>query len=202
MGYAAAWRLTLRANDFMSLSPQVSEDHRTFMLAKPIPKEWAAPPVSIFGRSKKLADFTKWMVSAVVISEKARRVLEPMIADHVQLLPFHRLRGKLYFAVNVLTALDNLLDDSKSRFNRFQDGRAWSVPTAVFRDDVVVPPVFKLRESSNVLSEIWVSSAFAALAIDSGLTGAQFLSPDTDPIKYSIDLGSADDFVGGSGRDA
>jgi hypothetical protein len=64
---------------------------------------WEVPPVSVHGKSYKAADFVGWMLTAPVVSERARDALSDLCGRLVEFLPFHAIRGEPYFALNVLS---------------------------------------------------------------------------------------------------
>ncbi len=64
------------------------QDH---FLAKPLADQWKPPPMRIQNKSRPVRDFVSWMMSAPVISERARGALE-----HLFFLPLIELRRKLY----------------------------------------------------------------------------------------------------------
>lgn len=84
----------------------IPEDLRYFknhFVCQNMEDNWEIPPVKMVGVSGKAPDFVSWMGCAPVISEKATDLLYPICQDLVEFLPFHQIREKKYFAVNVLS---------------------------------------------------------------------------------------------------
>ena len=94
------------------LSPQstrrysfIPDDLRYFnshFICKPMTSFWVLPPVTPYGTSYKAADFVVWMLVAPVVSQKAKDALGEICLGLVEFLPFYPIKGKPYFAVNVL----------------------------------------------------------------------------------------------------
>ena len=63
---------------------------------------WKLPPASAHGRSYKAADFVVWMLSAPVVSKRAKDVIGDLCGELLEFLPFHSIKGAPYFAINVL----------------------------------------------------------------------------------------------------
>ena len=63
---------------------------------------WCMPPAELLAKSYKAPDFVGWMVTAPVMSLRAKDVLCGLCEGLVEFLPFHPIKGKLYFALNVL----------------------------------------------------------------------------------------------------
>jgi hypothetical protein len=130
------------------------------------------------------------MMSVPVVSERAKEVLAPLVAQSVQFVPFHELRNRAYFAFNVLDVRNGLLDESRSGINRFSTGDIMSVDRVVFRSPLPLdlPPVFKLGESQG---EIIVTSQLAQVVAKHQLTGVQFCDPEQDASRVALGRESA-----------
>ncbi len=120
------------------------------------------------GRSKPAGDFVSWMAMAPVVSERARDLIEDLAGPDVEFLPFHRLKRRPYFAMNVLRCED-YLDMKKSDFTEFQERFIFgpSLPKPP-------PPIFKCPERWG---EIFVSSEFAEMMVTNRLRGAELADP-------------------------
>lgn len=84
----------------------IPDDLRYFkkhFICEPLSSDWEVPPVRILGKSYAAADFVSWMACAPVISENAKCSLEEICSGLVEFLPFHAIKGKPYFAMNVLS---------------------------------------------------------------------------------------------------
>ena len=200
MSEHAAWRLLPASNSFLSLIPHDLSYFRDHFDGAAIATPWTPPPVEIAGWSKPVPDFVGWMLCAPVISESARDVLESLIGPHVQLLPFHQLRNKRFYAVNVLTLLEDALDPIKSTFRRFSDRTIYEVDRAIFRATSSLPAIFKLGRMGG--GGVWVTTDFADTAYQHGLTGARFLAPTQDPLNSALGVGHVDEYPGRRTYDA
>jgi hypothetical protein len=63
---------------------------------------WELPSVTLDGTSYKATDFVSWMLRAPVVSEKAKNAMAGICEGLVEFLPFHPVKGRAYWAVNVL----------------------------------------------------------------------------------------------------
>ena len=137
--------------------------------AMPMPDDWELPPLKIIGKTKKLGDSVGWTLGAPVISDRARKIFEPIVGDSVQFVRFHDLHGKPYFGMNVLRVEAKFLDTERSRCDRQPNGEIAYCSRYVFRSDLPdeLPPVFKISSGSDV----FVTSQFAREVTKHGLTG-------------------------------
>jgi len=176
--------LRIGGTRFLGLIPhELSYFNRNFV-GQPLDTPWVAPPIKLSGKSKKLPDFVCWMMSAPVVSERAKSSLEPLIAPCVQFLPFHSIRNKPYYAVNILAIQHGLLDQSRSTFSRFEDGTIHCIDRALFHPaPKELPPIFFLGEGTG---NVWVTDSFAESVVERQLTGVQFLAPDQDPFMVVL----------------
>jgi hypothetical protein len=137
------------------------------------------------------------MKTAPIVSERALRVLLPLLEGAAQVLPFHSLRNKPYYAINVLAVQHGLLDLERSELLRLDDEneRIVIVHRTVFRKPLPpkLPAIFKLEES---LSEIYVTETFARVVADNQLTGIRFLSPEQDTFQLLFGKEPLDAFPG------
>jgi hypothetical protein len=142
---------------------------------------WEPPDIRIQGKSKRLRDFVCWMMSVPVLSKKAVEVLEPLIGQHCEILPLIELRGKPFYALNVLTTVD-CLDKAGSDilYSPNDPVRILSIGPYKF-DEKKIPddiPIFKLPEYT---ATVFVTRAFIDAVIDNGLCGASFHDPAANP---------------------
>ena len=65
------WIFKAQANYTLVLETDIEyfQDH---FLAKPLADQWKPPPMRIQNKSRPVRDFVSWMMSAPVISERAR----------------------------------------------------------------------------------------------------------------------------------
>lgn len=152
--------------------------------------DWTLPPLSLSGKSKKLPDFVGWMRCAPVVSEKAMRALAPDLNEFVQFLPFHEIKGKKFYAMNVLHVENDLLDLNKSEilFGSDELKRVLSLDRVTFASPLPgnLPPIFKVSVRGQVLGDIFVTRTFADLAIEHKLTGIALADPYQNPLKMVL----------------
>jgi hypothetical protein len=180
------WKLVGGGNRYIGLIPHELAYFQTHFIGRPMPIDWVPPPVTISGKSKKLSDFVIWMLTAPVVSEKARIALESAFNDYVQFLPFHHIKDKPYFVMNVTCLVENLLDVSSSDISYGSDGkRILNINRAVFKQPLPeqLPPIFKLAIDPT---DIFVTQAFADLAIKYKLTGLSLSEPGVDGLKLIL----------------
>lgn len=82
------WRLHTKSNKYFSLIPHDLNYFRDHFNGSRMRDEWSAPPITIAGKSKKMADFVGWMICAPVMSERARAALEPILGTCVRFSHF------------------------------------------------------------------------------------------------------------------
>jgi hypothetical protein len=124
------------------------------------------------------------MLSAPVITSRARLALEPIIGPHVEILPLLKVHGTELWAVNVITLLD-CLDESGSEVLYSPDDprRVVNVLAFRFKDDCVPDyPVFKLVSYPN---DVFVTRTFVDQVHACGLRGAAFADPAVNPFRHS-----------------
>jgi len=104
------------------------------------------PLIKVLNKSLPVRDFVSWMMSALVISEKACGALEHLFSGHCEILPLIELRRKLYYAVNVLTTV-NCLDEEKPDICYAIDepGYILSIPRYHLRNDMIPSGVSILK---------------------------------------------------------
>jgi hypothetical protein len=184
------WRLESCSNKYLSVySPNKKLSYfDTHFVGKPMLENWVIPEIDLRGKSKKVADFVSWSISgcAYMVSKKARLALEPVLNEYVEFLPFHDIKGKPYYAVNVLQVEPNLLDADKSEilYGYDEPKNILILKSAVFVDPLPnkLPPIFKIEFNGRIRSEIFVTKPFADILIEHQLTGIEL----ADPGKYDL----------------
>ena len=80
------WIFKAQANYTLVLGTDIEyfQDH---FLAKPLADQWKPPPMRIQNKSRPVRDFVSWMMSAPVISEKARGALAHLFSGNCEILP-------------------------------------------------------------------------------------------------------------------
>ena len=126
----ALWSLLATGNDNLGVSPVDLAWFDGRFDARPMGQDWRPLPLELVNRSKKLRDFVSWTVGAPLVSLRAREAIEALGPGAIEFLPFHPLKGKPYFAMNVLQTAD-VLDLEASdvlRDSRFTHGRGLQRP--------------------------------------------------------------------------
>jgi hypothetical protein len=185
------WRLEIGGVKYVGLIPHDLTYFQSHFNGRPMASDWVPPPTKLLGKSKKLADFVSWMKCAPVVSERAMRVLEPALQGCVQFFPFHEIKGRNYFAMNVICVDRRLLDKARSKILYVGDenDHAIAVREATFIDPLPpkLPPIFKISlAGGNVLGDIYVTRAFAEVAIGHKLTGIALSDPSQSPMKLAL----------------
>lgn len=170
-----------------SASPYVNSDRLEYFhdhfVGRPMAEGWSPPAFTVRAKSKKTRDFLAWENTAPLLSARARRVLEPLLAPHAEFLPFATFGRDDYFALNVTTVLD-VLDLSRCVVRSY-DGHITAMRRAFFRAPLPAPlsPIFKTPH----WSDIYVTGAFVALAVEARLTGLILADPGADNFQLVIE---------------
>lgn len=190
------WRLHSCSNEYTSLdSPAKSDYFNTHFIAERMMARWVPPEVSLSGKSKKLADIMGWAIGAVLLSQRAKLLLEPVLANFVEFLPFYDIKNKPYFAMNVIQQMSaDILDIQKSNFLIPAEGVKTAenvkiLDAAVFKDlPDNLPPIFKIRIRPDYLdAEIYVTQTFVDLVLQDQLTGIELANPAERALPYILD---------------
>jgi hypothetical protein len=185
------WRLHIKASQHMSLIPHDLNYFRGRFEGARMPEDWKAPPITIAGRSKGLPDIMSWMTKAPLVSERTKLALVPVARECVQFLPFHELRGKRFFVMNVVRVERGLLDAQRStiQYSKGEPREPLYLEAAVFKIDAEqhVPPIFKAAlPEGHVFSEVFVTGKFADVAIEHRLTGFELADPTRENLSYVL----------------
>lgn len=195
-GELRIWRLHTCCNHFTSVdTPSEGLNYfNSHFNGEPMVANWKFPEVTLSGKSKKLADFLGWSKGVELVSEKAMHCLKPVLNEYVEFLPFHEIKGKPYYALNVLQLEGDLLDIAHSDVTFYpgkpalQENIAY-ITTAFFKMTLPekLPPIFKLTyRPGRVGADIFVTKAFADIAIEYQLTGIELADPRQDSLSYVI----------------
>lgn len=180
---AVIWKLGADCNNDLTIRTSIDYFNTSF-ISKPLVDNWKLPAIRVQGTSKRLRDFVSWMNSAPVVSEKARNALEPLIGGHCEFLPLIELRGKQFYAINVLTSID-CLDRATSQILYAKDDpkHVIQISTYIFRDDVIPKnvPIFKIPDDN--FGAVFVQKPFVDAVIANGLRGASFQDPGLNPFS-------------------
>lgn len=188
---SSVWRLlVLSGKKYLGLIPHDLGYFRDHFNGAPMSTGWRPPPITISGKSKKLPDFISWMVGAPVVSEKAMLALAPVLNGLVQFFPFHEIKGKEFYAMNVLQVESDLLDLEKSEivYGSSEPRRVLMIERAIFVEPLPVdlPPIFKVSIRGQILGDIFVTRPFANVLVEHQLTGAALGDPSQYPLKMIL----------------
>ncbi len=150
-------------------------------VGKRMPENWQAPPLVNVSKSKKLGDAFGWVLQVPTVSARAREVFEPIVGSDVQFLHFHEVRGKPYYAMNVLR-IEDFQDHERSEGRARPDGTKPLPSRYVFKGGGLpaeLPPIFKTHPESNV----FVTERIARAIVDNKLTGFCLQDPGEDAIR-------------------
>jgi hypothetical protein len=139
-------------------------------LGRSLKKRWKPLSVSIY-KSKKWGDFPRLESHVPVFSDKALKILEPLIADSIEALPLIS-DSKRFFAVHVLDLVD-CLDYERSEVKRFPEGNIMRIGWYVFKKGCIDGKhIFRIREAP--LKDVLVSEEFKRVVEESKLEGVDF----------------------------
>jgi hypothetical protein len=137
---------------------------------QPLARSWIPVRVKIYSVGQR-GDFPELGSHIPVFSERAWRILEPLIGASVEALPLACDEGT-FLAINVTDVAD-CLDHERSSISRFSDGRVMWVDSHVFKEGCVGDRnIFKIPESR--LAAVFVSEKFKKAVEDTGLEGLIF----------------------------
>jgi hypothetical protein len=188
------WRVESCSNKYLSVySPQKKLSYfDTNFIGKPMLADWVLPEIELRSKSKKAADFVSWSVDgSFMVSAKAKLVLEPVLNEYVEFLRFHDIKGKPYYAVNVLQVEPNLLyaDKSEILYGYDEPKNILILKSAVFVNPLPtkLPPIFKIEFNGRIQSEIFVTKPFADILIEHQLTGIELADPSQYDLPYVLE---------------
>src|SRR5450432_4439835 len=92
---------------------------------------WPEVHVKVLGGKKRHGDFPSFL-GIPIFSERALKLLLPLIRDSIEVLPLMCETENL-FAINVVRVMD-CLDHDLSEFEKFSDGRIMRVENYVFKE--------------------------------------------------------------------
>ena len=150
------------------------QDH---FVGKHMAATWVSPVFTVSSKSRPVRDFISWFSAAMVVSERAKESLEPLIGRNVEFLPFATIKGSKFFAVNVIEVID-CLDHKASGVTHSPDDATRIIHVERFVFDnarLRNVPLFKVPEWPG---EIFVSEEFAKIVEDKKLAGAGFDNPE------------------------
>ena len=178
------WELQATGNSNLGVAPGDLRYFHDHFVGAPMSSKWELPPLEILGKTKKLRDFVSWIAQAPLVSLKAKSLIEELCGDDVEFLRFHDLNGKPYFAMNVLR-VEDYVDLRKCETTNYNSGELIDIVTYGFREDLpgFLPTIFK---EPLCLNTIFVTEAFAAMAVNSSLTGLALADPSVRQLSLAI----------------
>lgn len=162
------------SDSFESFLLKSSKDEKTInrlMDCKSIGKAWAPLAIKIDQSMGGKSDFPS-MEGIPVFSERAWRMLEPLIGRHVEALPIRHPKSDVFYAINVLEMVD-ALDRKKSVVDLYPNGKVMSIEKYVFKATAIRgKSIFKIPETHGVL--VFVSEEFRSCVERSKMKGLIF----------------------------
>ena len=78
------YMLNVNSERALSLMPGDLDYFQTHFVGEKLPNTWSFPNIEIDKKSYPVRDFVGWMLSAPIVSEKAKDILYPLISPYVQ----------------------------------------------------------------------------------------------------------------------
>jgi hypothetical protein len=166
-----------------------------YFRGRPLPAEWTPPPYKTRGISYKIKDFISWMLSAPVVSEKARDALLPVVDGFAEFRPIGVFRRKLYFVMNVYFLAD-CLDLESSEILYTPDERQKILDIEIFRFRKEAIPDAPIFMEANHPGDIFVKAPVIDCIREHGLTGAALLDPSVSAFDIIMGHDYVDALVG------
>lgn len=136
-----------------------------------LPESWQSIRVDFYGEIKQRGDFPSIAALHLTFSEKALRILQPIMGESVELLPVMCTNGERYFVIKIVDVVD-CLDYSRAVVRRnSHSGRVSVIDSFAFKDGCIGDRnIFRLPELNQAL----VSQAFKDCVENNGLEGLKF----------------------------
>lgn len=148
---------------------------------KELLSDWVQPEIQLY-RTKKyhLGDIAMLMTLTPVINNTVIEIFKDMFANSIELLPVlysepvvnkYIPKGP-YYLMNVINVID-ALDEGKSEFERYDDGRIMFCTKYFFREDIIGNNhIFKIPQFPTV--DILVTEEFVKRVEENDLKGFVF----------------------------
>lgn len=137
-------------------------------IGKPLPTNWQLPKHTAENTDCPLNDFVDGYFQAPYISDRARRLLEPIVGQEAEFRSIGQILGNDYFVMNIINLVD-CLDKERSEITWSTDGRILLLAKAVFfHQRIRARAVFKIPEYP---SRIYVTNEFVDNVRQHRLTG-------------------------------
>ena len=127
-------------------------------------------------KSDKVGDFTKFGGGAIVLSPKAREVIESVVGDQAEFLPTKGPDNDEWWLLNITNVLD-IMDVSKSKFEIYEDGEIGLCEHAHLNEPVPSQKAFVVKGYAPYL---FVNEDVKSAIDGAGLTGSlvrEYLNP-------------------------
>lgn len=141
----------------------------------PVADDWVSPQFHGFdeddvGVEGDFPSYTHYR-SIPIFSERAWRVLEPLLRKYVEPLPINHPAGDLYFLIHVINRID-VLDEKRSEFlrNRTTGHIAFITKYAFVEDNIRGYPIFQLSNGGTLV----VTDEFRQIVEENDLKGLLF----------------------------
>ena len=169
------WKLFSEVDKYENLIPvkKLTVDQRHAFDGRKLKPSWKPLAVKRMGSPGKLELSDSPGFTIPVFSEKAMKVLRPLISDSIEELEL-LFKEKEYVGVNVITVLD-VIDYEKSVYKMFSDGnRIMYFEKYVFSEteELKKHHIFKIKDES--VNKPFVSDEFKKVVEENGLTGFRF----------------------------
>ena len=136
----------------------------------PMIQKWKPFKVKVL-KQRKEGDMQAFLGGVPVFSQKAVDKLRDFFHDNTELLPLDYNKGQ-YYALNILNILD-CIHYENAEFTTFSDGKIMRFEKYAFQKSKILDEhFFKIVDEPRGFS--FVSDAFKAKVIDSGLSGFLF----------------------------
>ncbi|WP_018768263.1 imm11 family protein [Bacillus sp. 105MF] len=112
-----------------------------------------------------------------MVSEKAKKFLEPLIGTNVEFLPLiHNVTGKVYYIVHVLNVLD-AIDNEKAIFEKLSTGLVIGYEKFAFVPNVIQNEMIFKIYLNNIMyaTSVFVSDELRNAILESDLKGFKFI---------------------------
>jgi len=189
------WRLACCCDKAFGLQPTDLYYFNEYFRGKPLPADWTPPAYKIRGTSYKINDFISWMLSAPVVSEKARDALLPVVDGFAEFRPMGVFRKTPYFVMNVYFTADCLdFEFSEILYAPDEPRKILDIERFRFRKEAIPDaPIFM---EANHPGDIFVKNPVVACIRKHGLTGAALLDPSVSPFDIMMQVDYVDASVG------
>lgn len=163
------YKLFMDVNNYQSLVPQgnIPADFFSMFDGRKLFQQWNKVEMELGDASGKEGDVYGFKIP--VLSERARKVLEPLIQGDAEMLPFE-YEGQSLYGLNTITVID-ALDRERALYKTFSDKkRIMLIEKYAFNESMISKNnIFKIADEKSRYA--FVSEAFAKAVKDNELKG-------------------------------